>query len=208
VSGTADERTARSAALALATALPAGTEPFGPLALMAAGRRVEDRSAAIATLALLGEYDELVQALCAEKEPGVLSGGQWNELASRTIPLALARGATAATKLAEAFTAHAPQGTADTLMRLARGSSDDDLAAGAAKELVDLLESPYLVVRRYAIKNLLEITGADGNARIAYRAERSPDLRKEGVDWWRRQLDQGGIRRRPGVATPAPRDAP
>lgn len=200
------DRTAQAAARGLSSGLAGGGDVRPQLVGIAEKDvRVENRMAAIATLALLGDYEELVRALVAEeKQPRSLKAGQWTALEGQAVPLALARGATSAAKLTETFAALAPAGTSDLLVRMAQGFDDDALESGGAAQLVEALDSPHLVVRRYAIKNLLEITGADGNARLEYRADGLPEKRKAGAAWWRQQLEQGGIRRRPGAAAEAP----
>ena len=165
---------------------------------LAADKRVENRMAAAATLALLGEYDELVDLLCADADPRKLQDGQWTRLEALTVPLALARGANAAAKLTRALEDRG----GPELVALACGFSDGDLAAGADGRLVEALDAESLVVRRYAIKNLTEIVEPAEADRSRYRPDRPKDLRDDGVDWWRRAREQGRVRR-PGAADPA-----
>lgn len=190
------DRIERDAVAALAAALV--TEPTaaadGILRTMAAHRRVENRMIAAATLALLGDYGDLVAVLGAEP-PAALGERRWAELEAQAVPLALARGDNSAAAFAEALHSRGPVGKAETLLRLARGMSADDLASGGDAFLVECLADDSLVVRRYAIHRLEEIVPPDPRRRGAYRADREEPLRDEGIAWWRAQLDAGRIRR-------------
>ncbi|MFM8804429.1 MAG: hypothetical protein ACKOK8_11055, partial [Planctomycetia bacterium] len=59
------------------------------------------------------------------------------------------------------------------------------------------LDDPSLMVRRYAIKALVDITRPSAVDRARYRPDGLADMRREGVVWWRGQLEQGLIRRSP-----------
>lgn len=191
----ADEFTAR-----LADDPPAAAT----LARLADSPREEVRAAAAAALATLGDYRPLVRQLCAETPRDALREGRWRQLESATVPLALARGPAAAAALAASFAADGPPGRAADLVRLARGFSDEELAAGAAAWLVLALDDPQLVVRRYAIRNLHEISDLDRADRLRYRADRDAGLRREGVNWWRSRQEQGLVGRRTTAAPPRP----
>jgi hypothetical protein len=178
---------------------------------MAGERRAEERMIAAATRALLGEYDDLVSLLCDESPRTALNESQWTALEAQTVPLALGRGEHAAAKLGQAFADRGPAGKADTLLALARGLSDGDLAAGGAAMLVESLDDGSLAVRRYAIRRLVEIVQPEGRNRTTYRADRPALLRRDGTAWWRAQLERGHIRRglpNQPPATSAPVGAP
>jgi hypothetical protein len=187
------DRTQRAAADALTARLAAGGPLEQALIAMAVEPRAENRMIAVATLALLGEYEPLVAQLAEESPRGMLYEGQWKELEAMTVPLALARGANAAGRLADAFTARGPDRNGELLVTLARGMTAEAFADGGAATLVDALDAESLVVRRYAILRLLEAAGGDVKTRSAYRADRPAALRREGVAWWRSQLEQGRI---------------
>jgi hypothetical protein len=197
------DRIARGAARALAEKLAARPEAPVEQSLreLAADRRVENRMIAAATGALLGDYEELVNLLCAEP-PAALSEGQWTTLERIAVPLAIARGDNAAAKLDAAFRARGPAGMGDALVALSRGFTDDDLAAGGDATLVAGLDDDSLAVRRYAIRRLLDIVQPEERYRAVYRADRSKTLRRDGIAWWRLQLEQGRVRR--GGSTPEP----
>lgn len=192
----AGDRVERDAVAALAAALAA--EPAaavdGPLRSMVAHRRAENRMIAAATLALLGDYGELVAVLCAEP-PAALGERQWAVLESQSVPLALARGDNSVAAFTEALGSRGPAGKAETLLRLARGLSAVDLASGGDGFLVECLADDSLAVRRYAIRRLEEIVPPDPRRRGTYRADREGALRDEGIAWWRAQLEAGRIRR-------------
>jgi len=200
------DRIERSAARALADALTASpaTGVDGPLRRLATDPRSENRMIAAATLALLGDYRELVALLAAER-PLSLNETQWTTLEQMAVPLALARGENAAVALAEAFRAAGPPGKGDLLMACARGFSDDELAAGGDALLVGSLADGSLAVRRSAIRRLVEIVQPDERHRSSYRADRPGTLRDDGIAWWKTQLEQGRIRRggEPPAAAPA-----
>lgn len=189
-------RIERSAVRALAATLEAA--PAAPVAEslrpLLADRRLENRMLAAATAALLGDYEELVALLCAEP-PLTLGEGQWTTLEEMTLPLAIARGDNSAAALQAAFRSAGPAGKGDLLMALARGFSDDELASGADRTLVEALDDGSLAVRRFAIRRLAEIVPSDAPRSVAYRADRPDQLRRDGITWWRTQLEQGRIRR-------------
>ena len=201
-----DDRTQRAAvrglAAAVATAGDVGVEQ--PLHAMAANSRAEDRMMAAATLALVGDYGALVALLCDDTQGGMLKESQWTMLEAVTVPLAIARGDNATAKLGEAFRTHGPAGKGDALLTLARGFSDHDLAAGGDQFLVDSLDDGSLAVRRYASRRLIEIVQPDERHRTDYRADRPAGLRRDGIAWWRAQLEQGRIRRGPLPAESTP----
>ena len=185
------------AALALANRLAAGTAASAALRELAGDRRVESRLAAAATLAMLGEFAEVARLISADG-PGGLRENEWERLDEVAVQPALARGPKAADAFTRALAEHGPPGAADTIVQFARGFSDEQIAGGADAQLVSALESPHLVVRRYAIRNLVEITAARNSERLHYRPD-WPDvsLRQKGAEWWRTRLEQGRIRRGP-----------
>jgi hypothetical protein len=185
----------RTAAAALAARLRPGADVAAVLRGLAGDRRAENRAAAVATLALLGDYQPLVEQLCTEDPRRVLYERQWRDLAAATVPLAWARGANSAAKLREALAAHAPPGIADDLVALARGCGDDELATGGDAALVAALESPHLAVRRWAFANLVAIVRPRPADEARYRADASAEARSAGVNWWRGLLERGEIRR-------------
>ena len=166
---------------------------------LAGDKRSENRIAAVSTLALLGQYDELIELLSKEKQDNGLKDGEWTQMASSIVPLALSRGIKSATRFRESLEKKSPVGTAELLYKLINGYSNDELEAGADQVLIDALDNEHMVVRRYAILKLLDIVeGAEWFKeadRQKYKVDRSEASRKESLKWWRQQLDQKRIRR-------------
>jgi hypothetical protein len=183
----------RRAAAAISAGLVPGQSAADSLRGMMASRRAEDRMVAAATLALAGDYEPLIELLCDDTPSRRLREGQWNELEAATVPRALARGVNAAAALRQAFVARGPNGRGGELFLLARGLSAGELAGGGEAALVAALEDPELVVRRYAIKNLLTLLPDPTQASSDYRPERTQRLNDKGVDWWRARLAGGGL---------------
>lgn len=180
-------------------ALPAGSDPAAGLEevilAMAIDRRVENRAFAAILLALEGSYDVAVEMLCAEEPGRRLEGRQWSALEAATIPLALARGPESAGRLRKAWEDRGPAGRVELLMIMARGPDAADLASGADATLVEALGSPELVVRRYALKDLVDIVEPSVFDRARFRPEAPDEARRDGVAWWRSLQGRGGIRR-------------
>ena len=107
---------------------------------------------------------------------------------------------TTAARLAKAFADQGPPGTGEALVRLARGFSPADLAAGGDAWLVAALDDPHLIVRRYAFQRLVELANPAAVDRLRYRPDGRPEQRREGVAWWREAVEQGRLR----AAAPAP----
>ena len=78
---------------------------------------------------------------------------------------------------------------------MARGFTNEELAAGADQALVTALDDDDLVVRRYASKCLCDIVQPSAADRLRYRPDGMPELRREGVSWWQGQLEKGLVRR-------------
>jgi hypothetical protein len=194
-SGVRPDRLEKAAGEVLVAKVAATVPLARALREMAADKRAENRALAAATLALIGSFDDLVEQLSAESPGKKLEPRQWSQLEAATVPLALARGGNAAARLYESFADRGPHGKADVLWALARGVTDEELAAGADRAIVEALEDPSLIVRRYAIKALADITRPSAVDRARYRPDGLPDMRREGVAWWRNQLERGLIRR-------------
>lgn len=199
-SGSRPDRLEKAASEALAAKVATTTPLTRALREMASDKRVENRMLAASTLALLGEFNDLVEQLATESDGRTLEPRQWSQLESTAVPLALARGGNAASRLQESFVNRGPHGKAEVLWAMARGFTDEDLAAGADRAIVAALEDPSLIVRRYASKSLIDITQPNAVDRTRYRPEVTPDRRRDGVLWWRGQLEKGLIRRGAALA--------
>ena len=180
-------------------ALPPESDPAAGLddvtLALAIDRRVENRVFAATLLALEGSYEVAVEVLCAEGPGKRLEGRQWQSLEAATIPLALARGVESAARLRKAWEDRGPPGRAELLMAMARGPEDPDLAAGAGATLVEGLASTELVVRRYALKNLVDIVEPSVFDRARFRPDAPEEARRDGVAWWRSLQEKGLVRR-------------
>jgi hypothetical protein len=194
-SGVRPARLERSAGESLAAKVAATAPLSRALRELAADKRAENRMLAASTLALIGEFDDLVEQLAAESPGRKLEQRQWSQFQNATVPLALARGGNAASRLYESFVNRGPNGKADALWAMARGFTDEELTAGVDRALVEALDDPSLIVRRYASKALIDITQPSAVDRTRYRADGQPDMRREAVVWWRNQLEKGLIRR-------------
>jgi len=194
-SGHRPDRLEKSACEALSARVAATVPLTRALRELVLDRRAENRMLAATTLALVGEYDELVEMLCDDAPGRRLEPRQWAQLEAAAVPLALARGGEAAAALRRAFEARGPNGKADVLWTLACGISDAQIFAGDDRLLVEKLEDPSLVVRRYANKCLVDIVQPSAADRLRYRPDAPPDLRRDGVVWWRQQAERGLIRR-------------
>lgn len=180
-------------------ALPAGVTPAAGLEQVLAGmaidRRVENRVFAAVTRALVDDYASAVDLLCAEAPGLKLEPSQWAALEGAVVPMALSRGPESTERLRRAWEDHGPPGRAEQLLDMGRGASDADLAAGADRRLVDALGDRTLVVRRYALAILAEITRPSAFDRARFRPDAPEDARRDGVAWWRALLEKGAIRR-------------
>ncbi len=184
-------RTERAAAAAIARCLAAVSDDAAittVLSELAHDRRAENRIAAASTLALVGEFDDLVRLLCADAEALRLREAQWNTLVADTIPLALGRGANAAARLKNAFLSQAPDGRGEELFGLACGLSAAERGSGEAAVVVDALADPLLVVRRFAAAALSPMADGAVDAHAFYRPDRAASLNQQGISWWRGRL--------------------
>jgi hypothetical protein len=181
------------------TALPPGSDPVKGLEEVLLGlaidRRVENRLFAAATFALLGNPDVAVESLCAEGPGRKLETRQWEALEAVTVPAALSGGEESTARLRKAFEDRGPAGRAELLMEMARGPSDAELAAGGDRTLVEALAEPSLVVRRYALRCLVDIVEPSPFDRSRFRPDGPPESRRDGIGWWRSLLEKGLIRR-------------
>ena len=195
-SGSRSERLEKAAGEVLVAKVATTTPLARALRELAADKRAENRMLAASTLALIGEFDDLVEQLAADGPGRKLEARQWTQLENATVPLALARGGS---KLYTSFANRGPHGKADALWAMARGFTDEELAAGADQALVEALDDPSLIVRRYASKSLVDMTQPAAADRLRYRPDGLPDMRRDGVTWWRGQLEKGLLRRTPGT---------
>lgn len=149
---------------------------------MASDRRPEVASLAARSLSYLDEYGALVATLSDSTQRSF-----WppNIAALRD---ALGRGTESATLVRATFEKQRSDDGVQ-LYRLLCGYTPEQLQAGAARELVDLLDHEDLDFRVLGITNLTEITGTAN----FYRPERSIQERQSQVQKWRQRLAAGDI---------------
>lgn len=199
------DRTLRNAAAEIAAALataPAAAALRGQLA----ATRPENRMAAAATLAFLGDHPPLADLLC-EDSAAALHERQWLELLQATVPPILAHGGGEATALLAAIRQRAGAASGEEVVALVRGLDAVAPEATRGLRLVDDLESPSLAVRRLAIVRLRELVPDAIREGDDYRADRSAPLRGDSVKWWRERITAatgGGAAPRANAVTPRP----
>lgn len=150
-----------------------------------ADRRVEVRLLATQCLAETGEFDLF---------PGIFNDASHRALwakALASLRAQLALSPQTALAISDAF-ARVRGPRAEALFRMLYGYSDEQLAAGAAEELVAALEHEDLDARVLAFLNLREITGASHY----YEPHGNPKKREQAVRLWRERLEKGDIARK------------
>ena len=145
-------------------------------------RQVNVRSLAARCLAVLGEFEPILNELNDPRQQAFWSG----EFA--TLRSCIQRGPEAAARLKDALARSRPD-QAPELYRLLWGYSEDQLAKDEAVTLVKLLESDQMDVRVLAIQNLVAITGA----MEFYRAEKKPEDVRAAIQAWRTRLGRKTI---------------
>jgi hypothetical protein len=156
-----------------------------PVALreMVDHRKVEIKSLGAQCLALLDEFEPLVAAFSdPDQRP------MWPvEIAS--VKAALARGSGAAAKVHEAFVKQHGEPLGKDFYRMFLGYTKDQLQAGEAAKLVDMLDQDSLDCRVLAFANLQEIT----NKTFSYRPEAPAASRAQPLRRWQEELRTGAI---------------
>ncbi len=148
-------------------------------------RQREVRWLAVRCLGYLGQFDLMVSVLDDEDSRTV-----WFDYLDE-LRAALARDPRLAAAVGEALEKHYGA-DAETLYRMLRGYSADDLRNGAAAALVEGLEHEQLAVRVLSFWNLRELTGLG----LYYRPEHPAARRQQPVQHWRERLASGEIARR------------
>ena len=149
---------------------------------MSAHRREENRSLAARSLALIDEFEPFDVLLNDTEERSV-----W-PVQIESLQAALAHGPSVAAKVRAAFEKQrGKDGTA--LYRMLWGYNKDQLAAGAATQLVEYLDHDNLDFRVLSFYALKALTGTTFN----YRPEQSAASRQQPIRRWREQLKDGLI---------------
>lgn len=165
------------------------SRPDRPVSLglreMFSDRRVEVRLLAMQCLAEIGEFD-VFPAIFNDPNHRAL----WAK-ALETLRAQLALSPQTAVAVSDAF-ARARGPRAPALFRMLYGYSDEQLAAGAAAELVSTLDHEDLDARVLAYLNLREITGASHY----YEPHGNQKKREQSVRTWRERLEKGDVVRK------------
>ena len=160
-------------------------------------RKAENKSLAARSLALIDEFDPFDNLLNDREERSV-----W-PIQIESLRAAVARGPAVAAKVRASFERQRGKDGAD-LYRMLWGYSKDELAAGAAAKLVELLDSDSMDLRVLSFYNLRTITGATFN----YRPEQSAASRQIPVRTWKDRLKEGLIGPKLPAAAKAPASEP
>jgi hypothetical protein len=153
-------------------------EPHGSL-----GRQREVRSLAMRSLAHLGNYEPCVAALNDPKEKLFWPVGM------EELRAAVARSPEAAAAVRTAFE-KTRSGDASALFRMLWGYSVDDLKNGAARDLIEAMDSDSLDMRVMSFSNLVSIAGPGTHG---YRPEDPAAKRQRAYNAWKEKARQGKI---------------
>ena len=147
-------------------------------------RLVEVRTLAIRSLSLFDEFDPYVNAFNAKD----LRTVWWKDLRD-SLRAAAARDVDTATKIQATFERLRGE-EGGKLFRMLWGYSPEQLAGGAAGELVQSLDSPSMDMRVLAFLNLNQITEKTN----AYQPEYEPRRQRRAIASWERDMRQGEIK--------------
>jgi hypothetical protein len=151
----------------------------------AESQRIEHRLLAAQSLALLDQFDPMIDGLNDDR-----NRAYWGNLIA-TARNSLTRGPTTAVRLREAFEQRRGQSNGVQLYRMLGGFTKDQLTNdGWAAELVKYLDDDNLDFRILAITNLIEITG---NPRSYRPEEKNATNRRSSVNRWKEELRAGRI---------------
>ncbi|MBX9788642.1 MAG: hypothetical protein K2Y37_06975 [Pirellulales bacterium] len=161
--------------------LPPGQPARLALKEFADNRRIEVRAMAARSLALLGDYEPLIEALNLESERP-----NWPQNVD-ALRFALALGPEHATLVRETFIKLRRENSTE-LYRLLWGYTPAQLEQGEALKLVDRLDHPALDMRVLAFLNLRQIAGLD----YGYRPEKTEISRQPSLRKWRQWAERIG----------------
>ncbi|MGD9644267.1 MAG: hypothetical protein AB7U73_01055 [Pirellulales bacterium] len=161
--------------------LPPGQPARLALKEFADNRRIEVRALAARSLALLGDYEPLVDSLNLESERP-----NWPHNVD-ALRFALALGPEHAALVRETFIKLRRENSTE-LYRLLWGYTPSQLEQGEALKLVDRLDSAALDMRVLAFLNLRQIAGLD----YGYRPEKTEISRQPSLRKWRQWAERIG----------------
>jgi hypothetical protein len=150
----------------------------------AEAQRIENRILGAQCLALLNQFDPLIDGLNDDRNKS-----QWANLilAARNV---ITRGPATATKLREAYEQRRGQTNGKELFRMLNGYTKEQLASGGAADLVGYLDHDNLDFRVLAITNLREITDKHFNYPPQ---EKLATNRRASINRWKQELAAGRI---------------
>jgi hypothetical protein len=160
-------------------------------------RRSEVQAFAGRTLALLGDYEDILTALSHD----VLRQAYWKQDVE-TLRAEVARNPERAAAVKSALDRFC-SGRSELLFRFLCGYSPEQLVEGGAEELVGSLESSDRDVRAFAIVNLQSITGNLAN----YNPSESVERNRAAISTWKKFLKDGKVAYR-SPPTPMPEFRP
>ena len=174
----------RRAALAVDELLPADRPADEALKELAADRKAEISLLAMQSLGLIGEFDPFVEMLNTPSQRHA-----WTPQVE-SLRAALARGPAVAAQIRTAFEAQRGKTKGAQLYRLLWGFDQQQLEAGADKQLVEYLDDKEdLDIRVLSFWNLHHLTGF----LLGYRPADPDQKRIKGVAAWRQKLSSGQI---------------
>jgi hypothetical protein len=176
----------RSATTALAESLPTDRPVVQGLLELVDHRRKEAGRLAVRSLGCVGEFGPMLAVLNDRARKL-----DWSDYIEQLrSALALDPGAAAAIRAA-CEKAYGAEG--DQMSRMFWGYTDEQLAAGEDKTLVDYLDHDLLAFRVVSFWNLRQITGAG----LYYEPDATPVARKQKTRAWKQRQEAGEIRRKP-----------
>jgi hypothetical protein len=147
-------------------------------------RRIENIQLALHCLAQLGDYEDFGPLL---RDP-MQRYSTWERYLGR-LTAALDYGPFYAGRVRESFVKQHGEPLGSELYRMLWSFDDAQLAAGAAKDLVERLDHAELEIRIVAYYTLVDITGMP----LAYAPQDTPTKRKQAAQKWEQKLQMGQI---------------
>jgi len=151
---------------------------------LAEHRRAEVRTLAVRSLAMLGEFDPLIDAL-NQNDPALKT--TWETLVL-DLRAAIARGPATASAVRQALQEQRGE-MAAPLYRMLWGYTNADLKAGADVQLVEFLDHNDHDARSLAFWNLKNITGLT----LSYFPHMTADSRRIPIQKWKQRQASGQI---------------
>lgn len=175
----------RRASLDMEAELPLDKSLDIALAEHATGRRVEVRSLAARSLAMLDQYEAILEELNDARQYSYWAADIDSLRAS------VSRSSESAAKLLTTLQTKRPQ-NARIIYEMLLGASDEQLSTGSAAQMVKALESNEIDVRVVALDSLRRITGQ----MLMYRPEKPLAANATSIQKWKEKLKDNLITNR------------